>query len=145
MHKMSSPFSIRHWDSNPLPLEHESSPITTRPGFRVTLNNLTTSFYLRTCVWFIQSFCLAVHSIWTSSNDDQRINSIPAPENTHCRGKNHCTYGWSPVYLDLIWPKQEKMLSFICCEAVESSLVKLETSLTVTLLLWWVFSAFAHL
>ena len=26
------PFSIRCWDSNPRPLEHESPPITTRPG-----------------------------------------------------------------------------------------------------------------
>ena len=26
------PSSIQHWDSNPLPLEHESPPITTRPG-----------------------------------------------------------------------------------------------------------------
>ena len=26
------PFSIRCWDSNPRPVEHESPPITTRPG-----------------------------------------------------------------------------------------------------------------
>ena len=30
--KKSCPSSIWHWDSNPQPLEHESSPITTRPG-----------------------------------------------------------------------------------------------------------------
>ena len=29
---MSCPSSIRHWDSNPRPLERESPPITTRPG-----------------------------------------------------------------------------------------------------------------
>ena len=29
---MSCLSSIRRWDSNPQPLEHESSPITTRPG-----------------------------------------------------------------------------------------------------------------
>ena len=28
---MSCPSSIKHQDSNPRPLEHESSPITTRP------------------------------------------------------------------------------------------------------------------
>ena len=32
MWKMSCPFSIWCWDSNPQPLEHESSPITTVPG-----------------------------------------------------------------------------------------------------------------
>ena len=26
------PSSIQHWDSNPWPFKHESSPITTRPG-----------------------------------------------------------------------------------------------------------------
>jgi len=26
------PSGIQHWDSNPRPLEHESPPITTRPG-----------------------------------------------------------------------------------------------------------------
>ena len=31
--KMSCPSSIRHRDLNPWPLEHESSPITTRSGF----------------------------------------------------------------------------------------------------------------
>ena len=30
--KMSCPSSIRHRDSNPWPLKHELSPITTRPG-----------------------------------------------------------------------------------------------------------------
>ena len=30
--KMSCPSSIWRWDSNPRPLKHESSPITTRPG-----------------------------------------------------------------------------------------------------------------
>ena len=30
--KMSCPSSIRRWDSNPWPSEHESPPITTRPG-----------------------------------------------------------------------------------------------------------------
>ena len=29
---MSCPSSIRSWDSNSRPLEHESPPITTRPG-----------------------------------------------------------------------------------------------------------------
>ena len=29
---MSCPSSIQHLDLNPQPLEHESSPITTRPG-----------------------------------------------------------------------------------------------------------------
>ena len=29
---MQCPSSIRRWDLNPRPLEHESSPITTRPG-----------------------------------------------------------------------------------------------------------------
>ena len=29
---MSNPSSIKHWDSNPRPLKHESSPLTTRPG-----------------------------------------------------------------------------------------------------------------
>ena len=31
--KMSIPSSLWHRDSNPRPLDHESSPITTRPGF----------------------------------------------------------------------------------------------------------------
>ena len=31
--KMSIPSSLWHLDSNPRPLDHESSPITTRPGF----------------------------------------------------------------------------------------------------------------
>ena len=36
MWKMSCPSSIRHRDSNPRPLEHGSSPITTRPGLLPT-------------------------------------------------------------------------------------------------------------
>ena len=42
------PSSIRRWDSNPRPLERESTPITTRPGlpptarsYRLTLYDLT--------------------------------------------------------------------------------------------------------
>ena len=33
------PFSLRHWDSNPQPLEHESSPTTTRTGLLQLLRN----------------------------------------------------------------------------------------------------------
>ena len=37
--KNVSPSSIQRRDSNPLPLEHESSPITTRPGLLPSLLN----------------------------------------------------------------------------------------------------------
>ena len=33
------PFSLWHWDSNPQPLKHESSPTTTRPGLLQLLRN----------------------------------------------------------------------------------------------------------
>ena len=33
------PSSIQYWDSNPRPLEHESSPITTRPGLLFKLDS----------------------------------------------------------------------------------------------------------
>ena len=36
--KMSWPSSIRHWDSNPRPSEHEFPPITTRPGREPLVN-----------------------------------------------------------------------------------------------------------
>ena len=41
---MSCPSSIRHRDSNPRPLECESTPITTRPGLPPTHFCLSTSF-----------------------------------------------------------------------------------------------------
>ena len=69
--KMSCPSSIRCWDSNPRPLNHESSPITTRPGlppwawtFSMPLNHHKNVFLL----WWIRlqtffsKWCLQSHS-----------------------------------------------------------------------------------
>ena len=49
--KMSCPSSIRHRDSNPWPSEHESPPVTTRPGlppnpFFVNFRYFQTIFYV---------------------------------------------------------------------------------------------------
>ena len=46
--KMSCPSSIRHWDSNPRPLECESPPITTRPGLPPKDQELLRSCFLLT-------------------------------------------------------------------------------------------------
>ena len=35
-----------HWDSNPQPSEHDSHPITTRPGLPPVKNKLTRAFLL---------------------------------------------------------------------------------------------------
>ena len=42
------PSSIQYWDSNPRPLEHESSPITTRPGLRPWIEFLLAAVCLTT-------------------------------------------------------------------------------------------------
>ena len=40
----NDPSSMQHWDSNPRPSEHESPPLTTRPGLPDSLaNELSTS------------------------------------------------------------------------------------------------------
>ena len=39
------PFSIWHWDSNPQPLDHELSPITTRPGLPPRYKHFTNVNY----------------------------------------------------------------------------------------------------
>ena len=51
---MSFPSSIRRRDSNPRPLEHESTPITTRPG--LPLNCLDFVIYRRQIIEF-SPFC----------------------------------------------------------------------------------------
>ena len=52
-------------------------------------------------------------------------------ENTHHRGKDRCT---AVLQLNkVVFDQKEHMLLFVCSEAVESKLVKLETSHTVIL------------
>ena len=53
-------------------------------------------------------------------------------ENTHCWGKDHCKAGFQ--FIKSEFDKKLNMLLFVCSEAVESSLVKLETSYTVSVL-----------
>ena len=57
-----SPSSIRFWDSNPQPSEHESPPITTRQGFNerfIWNNGLTQQFvhFIHTANLGIKTFC----------------------------------------------------------------------------------------
>ena len=66
------------------------------------------------------------------------------PENTHHRGKYHCTAGLQFNKTEFDQKRKYETL-FVCSEAVESSLVKLETSRTVILspmvsVLWWIFT-----
>ena len=45
--KKTCPSSLRHRDSNPQPLEHESSPITTRPGIPAFKQKYSLSYALK--------------------------------------------------------------------------------------------------
>ena len=49
------PPSIWSWDSNPRPLEHESSPITTRPGLPLYTFSWDSSNFIWSCLNFSAS------------------------------------------------------------------------------------------
>ena len=65
--------SIQCWDSNPRPLEHESPPITTRPGLPpklfITFGNIPISRGIRT-------------------HDLQNMSLLPQPLDQGYRGPN---------------------------------------------------------
>ena len=82
--------------------------------------------------WWIVLSWVQVHN----GSLNERYTSIVQAQNTHRMGKDH----WYPVQLDYIRPNKKICYLYVPTETAESKSVKLETSCTEILPLWWMFS-----
>ena len=71
------PSSIRHWDSNPQPLEIESPPITTRPGLPPVKKFVTVSDYKSVaCPTLVGPLTKILHLVGRSVSQCSSSNNI---------------------------------------------------------------------
>ena len=71
--KMSSPSSIPCQDSNPRPLEHESSPITTRPGLPPERGLVWLWLRISDLGYFLLQHVGTGHTVWPSNSSIRSV------------------------------------------------------------------------